>query len=490
MAEYIDFPIETDPEQLAQDAFDYLQAKAPGWLPNPGNLDTWLLEAVARMAAETRDVASRVPVAVFRRFGQLVGVTPIDATAASVDTTWTAIDAAGYTIPAGTLAGIRDSAGDLVAFQVVNDTVIAAGTTTLAGVTLVAVDTGAAGSGLGADGGTVELIDQLDFVSSIVQEAITTGGVDAEDDTVYLDRLASELRLLAPRPIVPSDFEAIARETAGIDRALAIDLYVPAVDEVETVTVDATGGTYTLTFDAQTTAAIAWNADAATLQAALEALSNIAPGDVVVTGGPGGTAPLAIEFRGAYAGTDVTEMTADSTGLTGGAATATVATTVPGSAAVTDSPRTITVAVVDENGNTPSSGSIATLQTDLEARREVNFLVYVIGPTYTQVDVAFTITVYDGYDPDDVLTRAQQAVTDFLSPVNWGRPLIGDLRLWLDVDTVNRLDVATVINNTQGVDKVTALTMGVHGGALSTSDIALTGPAAMPQPVTIAGTVS
>ena len=45
-------------------------------------------------------------------------------------------------------------------------------------------------------------------------------------------------------------------------------------DETQTVRVNnATGGTFTLTFDGQTTAPIAYNATAAAVQAALEALS-------------------------------------------------------------------------------------------------------------------------------------------------------------------------------------------------------------------------
>jgi hypothetical protein len=47
-----------------------------------------------------------------------------------------------------------------------------------------------------------------------------------------------------------------------------------------------TGGTFTLSYLGQTTAAIARNASGATIQAALEALSNIAPGDISVVGGP------------------------------------------------------------------------------------------------------------------------------------------------------------------------------------------------------------
>ncbi|HVY78589.1 MAG TPA: hypothetical protein VG898_08800 [Solirubrobacterales bacterium] len=69
------------------------------------------------------------------------------------------------------------------------------------------------------------------------------------------------------------------------------------------------GGTFTLTFSGQTTAAIQWNAAAAAVDAALEGLSNIAPGDVEVTGGPGPGTPWDVEFLGALAGTDVAQMT-------------------------------------------------------------------------------------------------------------------------------------------------------------------------------------
>ena len=46
-----------------------------------------------------------------------------------------------------------------------------------------------------------------------------------------------------------------------------------------------TGGTFTLTFAGQTTSAIAYNASNATIDAALEALSNIGAGDVTIGGG-------------------------------------------------------------------------------------------------------------------------------------------------------------------------------------------------------------
>jgi hypothetical protein len=95
------------------------------------------------------------------------------------------------------------------------------------------------------------------------------------------------------------------------------------VDEVETLTVDATAGTYTLTFGGQTTSAIAFDATAAQVKAALIALSTIGAGNINVTGNVGG--PYTITFTGSLSGLPQTDITADSTNLTGNTHTALIA---------------------------------------------------------------------------------------------------------------------------------------------------------------------
>jgi len=89
------------------------------------------------------------------------------------------------------------------------------------------------------------------------------------------------------------------------------------VNEVQSVTITGspTGGDFTLTYAAQTTADIAWNATAAAVQAALEALSTIGTGNVAVTGAAGG--PYAVTFIADLGGRAIAAMTAADT-LTGG----------------------------------------------------------------------------------------------------------------------------------------------------------------------------
>lgn len=141
-------------------------------------------------------------------------------------------------------------------------------------------------------------------------------------------------------------------------------------NEIQTVAIDSatTGGTFKLTYSTQQTGTIAWNADAAAVETALKALSNIAPGDVTVTGGDGPSTDWAVEFTGALAQTDVTAMTGDGSLLTGGSTTVTITTTTPGNSA-TVTPATIvagnelTVSVVETQKGASKTVTISESQS-------------------------------------------------------------------------------------------------------------------------------
>ncbi len=103
-------------------------------------------------------------------------------------------------------------------------------------------------------------------------------------------------------------------------------------DEVQTITVtDATGGTFTVTYDSEETAPLAYNITPAQLQSALEALTTIGEGNVSVTGVAGTS--YVVTFIGALAGTSLDLMVIDDTLTTGGAGVeVTVAETADGGA--------------------------------------------------------------------------------------------------------------------------------------------------------------
>lgn len=228
---YIRVPIETSAEQLEQDTYDLIRTKAPNWEPSDGNLDVWIIQAITAIAAENRDLASDVMDVIFAYYGSTIMQIPTDnGSSASAATTWTMIDNLGHTIPAGTLVGIPNSAGELISFETMADVVVPAGqvATPAGAVTIIATALGVAGTGLGVAGGAVQLIDILDFVSTVTQVAATSGGDDPETFENYLDRLTEQLRLLSQRPILPNDFAIMARGVPGVYRAVAIDGYNPA----------------------------------------------------------------------------------------------------------------------------------------------------------------------------------------------------------------------------------------------------------------------
>lgn len=101
-----------------------------------------------------------------------------------------------------------------------------------------------------------------------------------------------------------------------------------AANEVQRITVTGTptGGSFDLTLDGQT-ATIPYNATADQIRDALEALSNVSSGDVVVTGGPLPGATVDVTFQGQLAGTNVATMTVDNSDLTGGSSPAAAITT-------------------------------------------------------------------------------------------------------------------------------------------------------------------
>ena len=128
--EYLNLPVTTDPNAMVQAALATIAANLPGWVPNEGQLDVLLLEQFAQMASEAAQVAAQVPMAIFQSFGSLVGITPIQGTPATAQTTWTMVNSAGYTVPAGSIVAYQTLGNVQVQFQTVNAFTVNPGSTT------------------------------------------------------------------------------------------------------------------------------------------------------------------------------------------------------------------------------------------------------------------------------------------------------------------------------------------------------------------------
>lgn len=114
----------------------------------------------------------------------------------------------------------------------------------------------------------------------------------------------------------------------------------PVTNEVQKLTVDATGGTFTLSFEdalggLETTRALSFDAPASEVGSALDELANVTNDEGAVTvkggpGGPGGELPYFVSFEGGLGGVDVHQLTADASHLSGGAHSVGIVTTAQG----------------------------------------------------------------------------------------------------------------------------------------------------------------
>ncbi len=114
----------------------------------------------------------------------------------------------------------------------------------------------------------------------------------------------------------------------GIHAVLNVKSITTGIFEIQNIVVDATGGTYTLSYGGNTTSAIAFNADPATVESALRGLASIGnPNVSVITGNPSG---MDVTFLGPLGGVNVAQITADASGLTGGGQAVNITTKTQG----------------------------------------------------------------------------------------------------------------------------------------------------------------
>lgn len=380
--QFVTVEVDADAEVLKQDVILAIQDRWPQWLPYPGNLETAIIDGSSRLGADLAGLAGDVTTAIFREFGRTVaGIPPIDASPATVSTTWTAIDDAGYTIREGMQVTIAATGDESYGFTVVSEVVIPPGdeATASGAVELQAIRPGAAANDLSAD---PQPVDALDWLLSIESVGDSSGGADAETDIEFLTRLRDELRLMTPRPILPVDFGVLANRRASVFRSLVLDGFDPSDDS-------------------------------------------------------------------------------------------------------TDNERMVTIFPVDVNGDALSGGEKTSLQDEMEAKREQNFVVNIADPDYVAIDVSVVGVCLPSADPGEVDAAVTAALTAYLSPGNWGRSVFDNPTGWRQEKTVRYLEVAEVVNRVAGFDYITSLT--VEGG---TTNYALTGAAPLTTPGTIAATIN
>lgn len=262
-------------------------------------------------------------------------------------------------------------------------------------------------------------------------------------------------------------------------------------DEEQTITLTSTvaGDTFSITWDGQTTATrIAYDATALTVQSALEALSNIAVGDVIVTGSDGG--PWTLTWGGAQINTDVAEPTGDAG--TNEVQTITPTTLAPtggtwdldwngeGPTAVAYDATAADVLAVIIAFATPVSGDLTVTGSD-GGPYEVTFLVN-LG-LQTVVDITADGDLLSGRPTVLVTTQESVAPVNEVQTISIpGGSVIGTFALTYDGQTTGPADY-----NDTGADIDTLLEALSNIGA---GDVGVTGAAGGPWVVTFTGALA
>lgn len=384
MAEgFINIEVESDPNVLSQSVYEQIQEQFPEWDPSKAVLDKWIIDGCALIGADLGDIAGVVPEEILRQFGETIYKVPaLAAEPAVAKITIVIQDNKGYpTIKAGTQMMFTKPDGNKIAFKTQADVEVPVGKTEIkeVGIEALEPESGVEGNQLKEN---PQLLDSVSYIKELKQTtANTSGGRDAETPDEYLDRLSVVLELLSPAPILPSDYEKLARGF-GMFRAVAIDGWDPV-------------------------------------------------------------------------------------------------------GATENNERMVAVAAVDEEGEGWTAKQKEEYKAEAEAKREVNFVVNTIDPTYNEINVKVEVVALPGFDKEVVKAQVEEALKNYLAARNWANN-DGEPRAWRQNTIVRKNELIWLINTVQGVDFIEGdVELSKGAEPLAKVDVALEGKAALTKPKTI-----
>lgn len=151
-----------------------------------------------------------------------------------------------------------------------------------------------------------------------------------------------------------------------------------------------------------------------------------------------------------------------------------------------NTPRCTTVAVMPDGGQPISAPEMQDLKQRawdyLDANREVNFLNYVIGPTWTTIEVKGNVKPWPGQTNQSAVDSAVASLQQWLNPLTFGSTeQVGTQTTDWIYDTVVRHDEAVdYMNRGASVWYTANIQLRIAGGAWTAGDVVLPGLAPLP----------
>lgn len=194
-SEYIDLTVnDLQPIEIYEAARDYALIALPEFNPRAGTVEDAMLEAMAYVSGLTTGAINRLPNALMEGILRLMGFTRSEATFASGNVIFTAIDDTGLTIPDGTQVSFSEATADGVVthiFETTESVTIAEGSTDSDPVQIVALEAGE--KPVLTDGTALTLLSPISRLFEVTFDGSLTQGAEAETDTEFFNRAATYL---------------------------------------------------------------------------------------------------------------------------------------------------------------------------------------------------------------------------------------------------------------------------------------------------------
>lgn len=143
--------------------------------------------------------------------------------------------------------------------------------------------------------------------------------------------------------------------------------------------------------------------------------------------------------------------------------------------------KTTTVVVTNEAGLPCTAPVKAAVLADLKAKREANYIFFVVDAEYKEIDLTCVFVEQPGYSHAAVKESLEAALNEFFSARFFGQRPPGDASSWVNATTVRYQDLVTVVNNVEGLDYYTTLKMALKGAEQKAEDLALGGTYPLPK---------
>ena len=452
--DYVDLTInDVQPADIYSAAVTYAQTSLPEFSPRQGTVEDAILQAMSYVSGVMTGAINRLPNGLMEGVLRLIGLTRSEATFATGNVIFTAIDTAGATIPAGTQVSYLETVDGVSTqhiFATTESATIAEGSDTSSAIPVVAQSAGQ--KPYIASGTSLIILVASNRLLSCATSGALTQGVTGESDEDFFNRGATYLASLSEALVTPTQITNYTTATyTDVHRAKTYNNTL--IDHSDGVTIFESSGSLGASITADPNSdfsAIPTAGDRFIIHDATDAKFN---GEFEVTSV--GTSPDRVIYFSNSVGASTSEVYSGGYHLDILEGLATSRTAIGG--------ETVTV-VAGEEGAALTAADKATIQSDIEERLIAGLNYYVMNAMLVNIEVSITISVLPGFDELTVRTAVDTAITEYLSPDAW------DWSTRVRVNSI--LSRASQVN---GVDYVSGATIALDAGESKASIDGTTG---------------